>query len=166
MRLLLCIILVGCGSSFSAVQKNESAVTRLPEIDWIERPEPVIAGKWILRLEVEKPGRIGHVGPRQAEGQLELKCQTPPSRRGRRPCPDKYRGDYDPSLALLFGPPLEEPLSGVTTPQGIVELATNAQRDHGSFRLQGMMRHDSIIGEWGVTGYVPGSSGRFVMTRR
>jgi hypothetical protein len=165
-RALLCLICIGCGGSSGALQKTETPSPRFPEIDWIQPPEPVIDGTWILHVEVVEAGKMGHVGPYRAEGQVDLQCQTPRSRPRGRPCPNNYQGTYDSSLALLFGPPLRVPLRGVTTPQGMVELATNPERDHGSYRLQGMMRHDSIIGEWGVTGYVPGSNGRFVMTRR
>jgi hypothetical protein len=156
----------GGGSGAARVTREPiSTPLPLPQIDWIQRPEPVIAGTWNLRLELVEQGE-GRVVPPEANGQLQLECQGPGLNETGRPCPDTYQGTYDASLALLFGPPLELPLTGVTTPQGMVELASNPGQDHGSYILRGMMRHDSIIGEWVVTSYGTGSIGRFVMTRK
>lgn len=80
---------------------------------------------------------------------------------------DVYSVAYDSTLHVMFGTPRAGPAQAVLKGAGWVELAFNPFLDHGAFRLSGVLRGDTIAGEWLRTNFADdGYRGTFTMVRR
>jgi hypothetical protein len=122
-----------------------------------------LAGKWQLSLWVTGP--TTSTGPRAAGGDLELRRLDLGSAASTGS--DVYSVAYDNTLHVIFGPPRAGPAQAVLKGTGTVELAFNPFLDHGAFRLSGVLRGDSIVGEWLRTNFADdGYLGAFRMVRR
>jgi hypothetical protein len=138
--------------------------SRLPEATWRPGPEPNIEGTWILELQVIGSYKGG--ASRHAKGGLDLHCNVSAPKQEGRPCSD-YSVTYDSTLRSMLGPEVYGPPGAATTADGLVHLWFNPRLDHGKVDLQGMVRGDSVIGEWRITSYADdGYAGRFVLARR
>jgi hypothetical protein len=77
-----------------------------------------------------------------------------------------YSVAYDSTLQVMFGAPRLGPAQAMLKSGGVVELVFNPFIDHGAFRLSGVLRGDSIIGEWHRTNFADdGYRGAFTMVR-
>jgi hypothetical protein len=121
-----------------------------------------LAGKWQLSLWVT--GATTSTGPRAARGDLELRRLDLGSAGSAGS--DVYSVAYDTTLHVMFGAPRAGPAQAGLKGAGMVELAFNPFLDHGAFRLSGVLRGDSIVGEWLRTNFADdGYLGAFRMVR-
>lgn len=133
------------------------------ESAWAQADESKLLGTWHLHLWVTGSADKS-AGPRAANGRLELRRLDLPAS----PAPKAmYSVTYDTSLHAMFGAPRFGPAQAVLTPTGEVELAFNPFIDHGTFRLTGSIRGDSITGTWHRINFADdGYRGRFTLVRR
>ncbi len=125
--------------------------------------ESPLVGKWQLSLWVT--GATTSTGPRAAGGDLELRRLDLGSAASAGF--DVYSVAYDTTLHVMFGAPKAGPAQAILKGRGTVELAFNPFLDHGAFRLSGVLRGDSIVGEWLRTNFADdGYLGSFRMVRR
>jgi hypothetical protein len=104
-------------------------------------------------------------GPRAARGELELRRLDLGSAASAGS--EVYSVAYDTTLHVLFGAPRAGPAQAVLKGPETVELAFNPFLDHGAFRLSGVLRGDTIAGEWLRTNFADdGYRGTFTMARR
>jgi hypothetical protein len=122
-----------------------------------------LLGSWQLSLSVTGQAPQS-AGPRAASGKLDLQRLTSS---GSPSGSIVYSVSYDTTLHAMFGPQRFGPAQAVLTAAGAIELVFNPFVDHGAFRLRGMERGDSIVGEWHRTAYADdGYRGVFRMVRR
>ena len=124
--------------------------------------EASLRGSWHLRLWVTGPTTSSE--PRAGGGLLELRRldNAAPSR-----SQVVYSVAYDSSLHVMLGAPQFGPAQAVRKGGGTVEVFFNPFVDHGAFRLRGVLRGDSITGEWQRTNFADdGYQGRFTMVRQ
>lgn len=152
--LLLAGVLVGCSRA-------------VPEPIWQATPEPHLEGAWLLELQVT--GKYSGSSPKRARGTIVLRCMgATESGAIQRPCTAGYAVQLgDSALRRMIGPEVFGAPRAMTDPNGWVELWFNPNVDHGAFRLRGVARGDSVIGEWTRASFVDdGYAGRFVLARK
>ena len=152
--LLLAGVLVGCSRG-------------LPEPIWQVTPEPQLNGAWLLELQVT--GKYSGSSPKRAKGAIALRCKVAMEPGAiQRPCTAGYAVQLgDSALRRMIGPEVSGAPWAMTDPNGLVELWFNPNVDHGAFRLRGVARGDSVIGEWARGSFIDdGYTGRFVLARR
>ena len=109
-----------------------------------------LLGTWELSLWVtDSPAKSA--GPRTASGVLELRRLE--MEQAESDFSEIYSVTYDTTLHLMLGVPRAGPAQAVLKGRGTVELIFNPFVDHGAFRLAGVLRADSITGEWYRTNF-------------
>jgi hypothetical protein len=123
-----------------------------------------LLGAWHLRLWVTGPAPES-AGPRRASGLIELRREDMPPGAGAGH--GVYRVTYDTTLHSMLGAPQAGPAQAALTAGDSVQLVFNPFIDHGAFRLTGLVRRDSIVGEWHRTSFADdGYRGEFTLIRR